>query len=214
MVIGLTVLPWTMLPPLLLWPVIVLPHLKRRPVNRPRMPLHDIDPDATSMQDPSVLINGEIRPGILGRPMRHRRRTQNMHRQVPPVGNPRWQVHFLVVPRRSPLPVGPAVMRRRQHDEIVGSAETSHGNVEIHFLDALGVVHHEVPELLAALAKGEVAQESVHVVSRVLCEKVPGAVKLVGKVASVVELVVFHVWLDEAFVKVADVGGANEEARA
>lgn len=214
-VIGLTVLPWTrLLPPLLLRPVIVLPHLKRRPVNRPRMPLHNIDPDTTSMQDPFIFINGEIRPGILRRPMRHRRRPKNMHRQVSPVGNPRWQIHFLLVPRCSPLPIGPAVMCRSQHDEIVGSAKASHCNVKIHFLDALGVVHHEALKLLAALAEGKVAQEGVYVVSRVLCEEVSCAMKLVRKVASVVELVVFHVWLDETFVKVADVGGAYEEARA
>lgn len=215
MVIGLTVLPWTrLLPPLLLRPVIVLPHLKRRPVNRPRMPLHNIDPDTTSMQDPFIFVNGEIRPSILRRPMRHRRRPENMHRQVPPVGNPRWQVHFLLVPRCSPLPVRPAVMRRSQHDEIVGSAKASHRNVEIHFLNALGVVHHETLELLAALAEGKVSQEGVHVVSGILCKEVSCAVKLVRKVASVVELVVFHVWFDEAFVKVADVGCAYEEPRA
>lgn len=158
MVTGLAVVPWTrLLPPLLLRPVIVLPHLKRRPVNRPRMPLHDIDPDTTRVQDPFIFINGEIRPSILRRPMWHRRRPKNMHRQVSPVGNPRWQVHFLLVPRRSPLPVGPTMMRRSQHDEIVGSAETSHRNVKVHFLDALGVVHHEALELLAALTEGKVA---------------------------------------------------------
>lgn len=215
MIIGLTILPWTrLLPPLLLRPVIVLPHLKRRPVNRPRMPLHNIDPNPTSMQDPFIFINGEIRPSILRRPVRHRRRPKDMHRQVPPVGNPRWQVHFLLVPRRSSLPVGSAVMRRSQHDEIVGSAETSHRNVKVHFLNALGVVYHEALELFAALSEGKVAQEGVHVVSRILCKEMPRAVKLVGKVASVVELVVFHVWFDEAFVKVADVGSANEEPRA
>lgn len=51
-------------------------------------------------------------------------------------------------------------------------------------------------------------------VSGILCKEVSCAVKLVCKVASVVELVVFHVWFDEAFVKVADVGSANEEPRA
>lgn len=137
-----------------------------------------------------------------------------MHRQVPPVGNPRWQVHFLLVPRRSPLSVGSAVMCRSQHDEIVGSAETSHSNVKVHILDALGIVHHEALELLAALAEGKVAEEGVYVVSRVLCKEVSCAVKLVCEVASVVELVVFHVWFDEAFVEVADVGSANEEPRA
>jgi hypothetical protein len=92
-------------------------------------------------------------------------------------------------------------------DEVFGAAEGAHGDVDVDVPDTLGVVHREALELLAGFADGVVAQEGVDVVPGVVSEQVPGSVELVGKVAAVVVVAVFRVWLDEAVVQVADAGG-------
>lgn len=43
---------------LLLLPSVVLPHLKRRPVDGPRNPLHHVDPNAANAHHARVLVNG------------------------------------------------------------------------------------------------------------------------------------------------------------
>lgn len=99
------------------------------------------------------------------------------------------------------------MVRGGEGDEVFGAAEGAHGDVDVDVLDALGVVHREALQLLAGFADGVVAQEGVDVVPGVVSEQMSGSVEFVGKVAAVVVVVVFYVWLDEAFVQVANARG-------
>lgn len=106
------------------------------------------------------------------------------------------------------------MVRGGEGDEVFGAAQSAYGNVDVDVPDALGVVHCEALQFLAGLADGVVAQEGIDVVAGVVSEQMSGPVEFVGKVAPVVVLVVFGVWLDEAFVQVADAGGVEEEPGA
>lgn len=99
------------------------------------------------------------------------------------------------------------MVRGGEGDEVFGAAEGSYGDIDVDVLDALGVVHRDALQLLAGFADGEVAQEGVDVVPGVVSEQMSGPVEFVRKVAAVVVVVVFCVWLDEALVKVANAGG-------
>lgn len=184
--------PASLLPP--------LPDLKRRPVNGPRKPLHDIDPDAADAHHTRVLVNGQVRLCIPRRPMRHRRRAEDVDRQMSPVRSPRGQAQVSAGPGGSLLHERFAVVRGGEGDEVFGAAEGSHGDVNVNVLYALGVVDREALQFLAGFADGVVAQEGVYVVPGVVSEEMSSSVEFVCKVASVVVVVVFCIWLDEALV--------------
>lgn len=74
----------TLPPPLLL----LRPHLKRRPVDGPRRPLHDIDPHAANAHHARLFVNGQVRLRVSRRAMRHRRRAEDVNRQMSPVRSP------------------------------------------------------------------------------------------------------------------------------
>lgn len=94
----------------------------------------------------------------------------------------------------------------REGDEVFGAAEGPHRDVDVDVLYALGVVYGEGLEFLAGFADGKVSQEGVYVVPRVVSKQMSGPVEFICKVASIMVVVVFCVWLDEAFVEVANTG--------
>lgn len=190
----------------LLLPSGVLPHLKRRPVDGPRNPLHHVDPDAANAHHARVLVNGQVRLRVPRRAVRHRRRAENVYRQMPPVWSPGGEAEVFTGPCCSSFHEGLAVVRGREGDEVFGAAEGPHRDVDVDVLYALGVVYGEGLEFLAGLADGKVSQEGVYVVAGVVSKQMSGPVEFVCKVASIVVLVVFRVWLDKAFVEVANAG--------
>lgn len=74
LITGITASPIPPLPPSPLLLSVLLLHLKRRPVDCPRKLVHDIDPDAANAHNARVLVNGQVRPRVPRRSVRHRRR--------------------------------------------------------------------------------------------------------------------------------------------
>jgi hypothetical protein len=102
--------------------------------------------------------------------MRHRRRAEDVNRQMPPVRGPGGQSQVFADPGCSPLHEWLAVVRGGEGDEVFGAAEGSYGDVDVDVPDALGVVYRETLEFLAGFADGVVAQEGVYVIPGIVAE--------------------------------------------
>lgn len=146
-----------------------------------------------------------------------------MEGQDAPVGDPGGQFEPLTERAGSPVAVLDGVTGGEENER-VGADEAPDGHVDEDLGDGTTVVgfytrQTHPPSIIAlcgtaGLVNGEVAQEGVDVIPRVLGGQVSRAVQLVDEVAPVVVLVVLGFGLDEALVQVADARGEDLEARA